>query len=230
MDLNEKFIAKKEEWAKAKRGLMEDGVAQDHRCRADRPFDDTQGREPVERLPPGQHLTKGWPVLDLGVHPTIPLDQWTLTVGGLVEHPFTWTWKEFLAQPQMNSVSDFHCVTTWSTFDNAWEGVAFRHVLQVARPRPEARFVSFTSYDNYSTNLPLETCDDDDVLLTRTWNGQPLPREHGGPVRVVVPKRYAWKGAKWVKEIVFVDNDRPGYWEVRGYSNTALPWEEDRYA
>jgi DMSO/TMAO reductase YedYZ molybdopterin-dependent catalytic subunit len=230
MDLNEKFIAKKEEWARAKRGLMEDGVIQDHRRRTDRPFDGTQDREPVERLPPGQHVTKGWPVLDLGVHPTIPLDQWTLTVGGLVECPFTWTWEEFLAQPQMKAVSDFHCVTTWSTFDNAWEGVGFRHLMRIARPQPEVRFVYFTTYDNYSTNLPLEACDDDDVLLTRVWNGQPLPIEHGGPVRVIVPKRYAWKGAKWVKEIVFVDRDRPGYWEVRGYSNTALPWEEDRYA
>jgi DMSO/TMAO reductase YedYZ molybdopterin-dependent catalytic subunit len=147
-----------------------------------------------------------------------------------VENPFVWTWQDFLAQPQMTSVSDFHCVTTWSTFDNRWEGVSFRRLMQVAGVKPEARFVYFTSYDDYSTNLPLEACDDDDVLLARTWNGQPLPREHGGPVRVIVPKRYAWKGAKWIKEIVFLDQDRPGYWEVRGYSNTALPWDEDRYA
>jgi DMSO/TMAO reductase YedYZ molybdopterin-dependent catalytic subunit len=217
MEPNERLIAKKEDWAKAKRGLVEDGVTQDHRRRTD-------------RFPPGQHLTKGWPVLDLGIHPSIPLEQWTLTVSGLVEHPFIWTWEEFLAQPQVPSTSDFHCVTTWSTFDNAWEGVSFRHLMQVARPQPEARFVYFISYDNYSTNLPLEACDDEDVLLTRLWNGRPLSREHGGPVRMIVPKRYAWKGAKWVKEVVFMEHDRLGYWEVRGYSNTALPWEEDRYA
>jgi DMSO/TMAO reductase YedYZ molybdopterin-dependent catalytic subunit len=217
MQSHDKLIAKKEEWAKAKRGLVEDGVTQDHRRRAD-------------RLPPGQHLTKGWPVLDLGNHPIVPLELWTMTVGGLVDHPFTWTWQDFLAQPHITSHSDFHCVTTWSTFDNAWEGVSFRHIMHLARPRPDARFVYFTTYDNYSTNLPLEACDDEDVLLTRSWNGQPLPREHGGPVRVIVPKLYAWKGAKWVKEIVFLLHDRPGYWEVRGYSNTALPWDEDRYA
>lgn len=217
MEYNDKLIAKKEEWAKYKRGLTEDGVMQDHRPRAN-------------RLPPGQHVTKGWPVLDLGIHPSIPLEQWTLTVGGLVEAPFIWNWDDFMAQPQVQLTSDFHCVTTWSTFDNVWEGVTFRQLMQVARPRQEARFVYFTTDDNYSTNLPLEACDDDDVLLTRTWNGQPLPREHGGPVRIIVPKRYAWKGAKWVKEILFLEQDRLGYWEVRGYSNTALPWEEDRYA
>ena len=217
MEPNERLIAKKEEWARAKRGLLEDGVAQDQRTRQD-------------RLPPGQHLVKTWPVLDLGIHPDLPLGTWTLTVGGLVEQPFTWTWDQFLAQPQVELVTDFHCVTTWSTFDNAWKGVLFRHVMQVAKPKPEAQFVYFTSYDNYSTNLPLEACDDDDVMLIHRWNGKPLPKEHGGPVRMHVPKRYAWKGAKWVKEILFLENDKPGYWEVRGYSNTALPWDEDRYA
>lgn len=215
---NEKLIAKKQEWARTKRGLsLEEGMVQDHRARGD-------------RLPPGQHLTKGWPVLDLGVHPAIALEDWRLAVGGLVDAPFTWTWKDFLAQPHVSDVSDFHCVTTWSTFDNAWEGVTFRHLMQMARPKPEARFVYFTSYDNYTTNLPLEACDDDDVLLARAWNGQPMPCEHGGPVRVIVPKRYAWKGAKWVKEITFMERDQKGYWEVRGYSNTAFPWEDDRYA
>ena len=217
MTPNDKLIAKKEEWAKAKRGLVEDGVVQDHRQR-------------IDKLPPGQHLTKGWPVLDLGIHPPVSPDQWTLAIGGAVENPYTWTWEQFLAQPQIQSMSDFHCVTTWSTFDNAWEGVSFRHIIDVVRVRPESRYVHFTSYDDYSTNLPLEACTDADVLLVHTWNGRPLPCEHGGPVRVIVPKRYAWKGAKWVKQILFLEQDRPGYWEVRGYSNTALPWEEDRYA
>ncbi len=217
MEPNERLIAKKVEWAQAKRGLLEDGVAQDQRTRHD-------------RLPPGQHKVSNWPVLDLGIHPDLPLDKWTLTVGGLVEQSFTWTWEQFLAQPQVELVTDFHCVTTWSTFDNAWKGVLFRHVMQIAQPSPEAKFVYFTSYDNYSTNMPLEACDDDDVLLIHRWNGKPLPKEHGGPVRMHVPKRYAWKGAKWVKEIIFLAEDKPGYWEVRGYSNTALPWEEDRYA
>ncbi|WP_447973682.1 sulfite oxidase-like oxidoreductase [Nitrospira sp. Kam-Ns4a] len=217
MEPNQRLIAKKEEWAKLKRGLVEEGVAQDQRPRLD-------------RLPPGQHPTKGWPVLDLGIHPSIVLEEWTLTVGGLVENPFTWTWQQYLSQPQVQVVSDFHCVTTWSTFDNVWEGVGFRTLLRVARPRPEARFVFFTSYDGYTTNLPLEACDAEDVLIARTLNGEPLSREHGGPARVIVPSRYAWKGAKWIKDIAFLERDRKGYWEVRGYSNTALPWDEDRYA
>lgn len=216
MEPNDRLITKKEEWARLKRGLVEEGVTQDLRPRRD-------------RLPPGQHVTKGWPVLDLGIHPEIDPATWTLTVGGSVERPLTWTWRDFLSQPQTQIVSDFHCVTTWSTFDNEWTGVAFRHLLHLARPRPEARFVFFTSYDGYTTNLPLDACDDEDVLLAATWNGEPLPREHGGPARVLVPKRYAWKGAKWVKTITFLEQDRPGYWEVRGYSNTALPWDEDRY-
>lgn len=217
-ELNEKLIAKKEEWAKTRRGLsVEEGVMQDHRQRGN-------------RLPPGQHLTKGWPVLDLGIHPKVSLEDWRLSVHGEVDHPFVWTWETFLAQPQTHDVSDFHCVTTWSTFDNAWEGVRFRHIMAAAHIRSTARFVHFTTYDNYSTNLPLEACDEDDVLLVHRWNGQPLPIEHGGPARIIVPKRYAWKGAKWVKEIMFLSQDQKGYWEVRGYSNSALPWDEDRYA
>jgi len=215
-EMNDRLIHKKEAWAQAKRGLTEEGVPPDTRKRED-------------RLPPGQHITQGWPVLDLGVHPTISFADWTLTIGGAVAQPVVWTWEDFLQQPQLASVSDFHCVTTWSTFGNQWEGVSFQHLMSIVQPQPEARFVLFSSYDGYTTNLPLEACADEDVLLTCKWNGEPLPTEHGGPVRMIVPKRYAWKGAKWVKAITFVERDKPGFWEVRGYSNTALPWEEDRY-
>jgi DMSO/TMAO reductase YedYZ molybdopterin-dependent catalytic subunit len=215
-EFNERLVNRKEAWAQAKRGLTEEGVPPDTRSREN-------------RLPPGQHMTKGWPVLDLGIHPTIALTDWTLTIAGAVAQPATWTWEDFLKQPPTQSISDFHCVTTWSTFDNHWEGVSFRHLMSVVRPLPAARFVLFSSYDGYTVNLPLEACDDEDVLLTCKWNAEPLPTEHGGPVRVIVPKRYAWKGAKWVKEITFTERDKPGFWEVRGYSNTALPWEEDRY-
>jgi DMSO/TMAO reductase YedYZ molybdopterin-dependent catalytic subunit len=217
MEPNDRLIAKKEEWAKAKRGLLEDGVTQDTRPRN-------------SRLPPGQHYSKNWPVLDLGIHPPLNLADWTLKVDGAVTNPFTWTWADFLAQPHVQLVTDFHCVTTWSTFDNAWEGVTFRHLLSLTQPKPDARFIYFTSYDGYTTNLPLEACDDEDVLLVQSWNGHPLPIEHGGPLRMLIPKRYAWKGAKWIKQITFLEEDRLGYWEVRGYSNTALPWDEDRYA
>ena len=215
-EINERLVQKKEAWAQAKRGLPEEGVPPD-----------TRSRE--SRLPPGQHITKGWPVLDLGIHPTIVLADWTLTISGAVAQPVALTWEDFLKQPHTTSVSDFHCVTSWSTFDNRWEGVSFRHLMSIVRPLPEARFVLFSSYDGYTTNLPLEACDDEDVLLTCKWNDEPLPNPHGGPVRLIVPKRYAWKGAKWVKAITFAERDKPGFWEVRGYSNTALPWDEDRY-
>jgi len=215
-EINERFVNRKEAWAQAKRGLTEEGVPPDT-------------RKKMPRLPPGQRMTKGWPVLDLGVHPTIPLNEWTLTIGGAVAHSVVWTWQDFLAQPQIRPVSDFHCVTSWSTFDNQWEGVSFRQLLSAVQPLSSARFVLFSSSDGYTTNLSLDACDDDDVLLASKWNGAPLTTEHGGPVRVIVPKRYAWKGAKWVKAITFAERDQPGFWEVRGYSNSARPWDEDRY-
>lgn len=214
MALNERMIRTKEAWAREKRGV--DGR------KGDRPSRD--------RLPPGQRLRTTWPVLDLGHKPEVAPAHWRLTVKGFVANPVTWTWEDFLAQPQLTSVSDFHCVTTWSTFDNRWEGVSFRRIMEVVRPLSLAQFVLFTAYDGYTTNLPLEACVDADVLLAHTWNGKPLTIEHGGPARVIVPKRYAWKGAKWVREITFSDRDQKGYWEVRGYSNSALPWENDRYA
>ena len=213
MDSNERLIKTKEQWARARRGGEEREVFY----------------EGDERLPPGQHLVETWPVLDLGHKPDIGLEDWRLTVGGFVANPVTWTWEEFLAQRQFKHVSDFHCVTSWSRFDNEWEGVSFKYLLSLVKPLSLAKFVLFKSYDDYTTNLPLEVCDDDDVLLCRAWNGKPLTKEHGGPVRMIVPKRYAWKGAKWVKEITFSDRDEKGFWEVRGYSNTALPWQNDRY-
>jgi len=225
-DPKDKLVQKKEEWARERRGLTpqarEEGVSVRHNPNAPSP------EKP--RLPPGQHLVKGFPVLDLGNQPELPLERWSLDIHGLVENPVTWDWQDFMAQPQNSLVSDFHCVTTWSTFGNRWEGVSFKHLLEVVRPKPEAKYVLFTSYDGYSTNVPLSVLNDDDVLIAHRWNAQPLTREHGGPARMVIPKRYAWKSAKWVKEMVFLAEDRPGFWEVRGYSNTADPWTEDRYS
>jgi DMSO/TMAO reductase YedYZ molybdopterin-dependent catalytic subunit len=134
-----------------------------------------------------------------------------------------------MALPQFKDVSDLHCVTTWSQFDMEWEGVAFFTIADLVKPKPGATHVFFKSYDGYSTNNPLDACLDDDVLIAHTWNGKPLPKEHGGPARVILPKRYAWKGAKFIREITFLDRDILGFWEVRGYSNTADPWTEDRF-
>jgi len=184
----------------------------------------------TDRLPPGQKLTTGFPVLDLGVQPDIALDDWKLALDGLVEQPVSLSWTELAALPQVEDVSDFHCVTTWSKYDCRWGGVAFTTLYELVRPKPEAQFVYFTSYDGYSTNVPLAQCLDDDVLLATSFAGAPVSREHGGPARVIIPKLYAWKGAKFVSGITFLAEDKLGFWELRGYSNTADPWKEERYA
>jgi len=210
----ERYIAAKQKWA-------EKQVAAGVRPR----------REAASgRLPPGQKLTDGFPVLDLGVQPDIPPSEWTLTLDGLVERPTVLSWEAFNALPQVDDVSDFHCVTTWSKYDCRWSGVAFTTLYELAQPKPAARYVYFTSYDGYSTNVPLEKCLDDDVLVATRFDGAPLPREHGGLARVIIPKLYAWKGAKFIKAITFLERDRLGFWEVRGYSNDADPWKEERYA
>jgi DMSO/TMAO reductase YedYZ molybdopterin-dependent catalytic subunit len=183
-----------------------------------------------DRLPPGQKLTTGFPVLDLGVHPQIPHDKWTLKIDGLVEKPTTLSWQQFHALPQVEDVSDFHCVTTWSKYDCRWGGVAFTTLYELVQPKPEAKFVYFTGYDGYSTNVALAACLDDDVLVATSFDGAPVALEHGGPARVIIPKLYAWKGSKFVSGITFLAEDKLGFWEVRGYSNTADPWTEDRYA
>ncbi len=184
----------------------------------------------ADRLPPGQHLTPGFPVLDLGIKPEVPLAEWRLAVGGLVENPKTFTWDDFNALPQFVDVSDFHCVTTWSKFDVKWSGVAFFTLAEFVKPKAEAKHVLFESYDGYTTNVRLEELMDDDVLIATRYDDQPLPRDHGGPARVIIPKLYAWKGAKFIRSIEFSAEDRLGFWEVRGYSNTADPWTEDRFS
>ena len=188
-------------------------------------------------VPVGQRLVKNWPVLDLGDMPDVAREDWRLELSGLVLNPVTLDWNEFLELEQVEDNSDFHCVTTWSRLDNHWKGVRFRTLAELAVPTDEARFVATTGYDvapgtdiPYTTNLPLARAVEDDVLLVHTWSGEPLPREHGGPVRMITPKLYAWKGAKWICKIEFLAEDRPGFWEVRGYSNTAEPWYNDRYS
>lgn len=183
-----------------------------------------------QRLPPGQHLTKDWPVLDLGVVPPVSRDRWRLDVYGAIDNPVFWTYAEFAAQKQDQFTSDIHCVTTWSRYDNAWEGLATRELLAVCQPRDDARFVVLHSYDGYTTNLALEDFAAEDALLAHSWSGQPLSDEHGGPVRLVVPHLYFWKSAKWIQAIEFVTNDAPGFWEVRGYHNRGDPWAEQRYS
>jgi DMSO/TMAO reductase YedYZ molybdopterin-dependent catalytic subunit len=182
-----------------------------------------------DRLPPGQTLVQDWPVLDLGVQPDVSPDKWRLRVEGLVQAPVRLTLPEFMALPQTELVNDIHCVTQWSRYDNHWQGVRARDLIEMARPKDEARFVSFTSYDGYTTNVPLAEFVADEVLLAHSWEGAPLTRQHGGPVRVVLPRLYFWKSPKWVTRIELLRDDRPGFWEVRGYHNNGDPWAEERY-
>ena len=184
----------------------------------------------ARRLPPGQHEVKKWPRLDLGIVPRFDPAAWDLRVDGDVDAPFRVTYEEYLRLPTVRTTSDFHCVTGWTTYDNGWEGVTIREIAARARARPSARFVTFTCGDGYTTSHPLDVLLEEGVLLAHRWDGNPLPLEHGGPVRLLVPKRYAYKSAKWVRQLTFTKEEELGYWEVRGYSNTADPWTEDRYS
>lgn len=187
-------------------------------------------RPETERLPPGQHLVNNWPVLDLGQTPNVPRERWRLDVGGVVDNPFSWDWATFASQPQVEKTTDIHCVTTWSRYDNLWEGISTHHLIEMAQPRPEATFVLFTSNDGYTTNMALSDFASPDAMLVHSWQGEPLTLEHGGPVRVVVPHLYFWKSAKWIRRIDFASEDQLGFWEVRGYHNHADPWLEERYS
>jgi DMSO/TMAO reductase YedYZ molybdopterin-dependent catalytic subunit len=185
-------------------------------------------REP--RLPPGQVKTEKWPVLHHGQVPNVDLSTWDLVVDGLVGRPQRWTWKEFQALPRTRVHSDIHCVTRWSRFDNTWDGVSLREVGRIVSPAAEARFAVLHAEGGFTTNLPLAELLHDDVLLADQHDGQPLTPEHGWPLRLVVPRRYFWKSAKWIRRIELVASDEPGFWERNGYHNEADPWREERFS
>jgi DMSO/TMAO reductase YedYZ molybdopterin-dependent catalytic subunit len=182
------------------------------------------------RVPPGQTLTEKWPVLTYGRTPRFDPTTWTFRCFGLVEREVTWTWAEFRALPRITVTSDIHCVTRWSRLDNAWEGVSIHEILRHARPRPEARFVLQHADPDYTTNIPLDELVQDDVLLALRWNGRELEPDHGAPVRLVVPRLYFWKSAKWLRGFEFLDVNPPGFWEQNGYHMHADPWKEERYS
>jgi DMSO/TMAO reductase YedYZ molybdopterin-dependent catalytic subunit len=189
-----------------------------------------RNRHGMPKEPPGQNVfgKQEWPVLDLGETPEVSPERWRLTVDGAVETPLALGFDDLLALPQVDAEADFHCVTGWSILDLAFRGVTLETVLALARPKPEATHLMTHAHDGYSTNLPLEEALKPDVLLVHGVEGRPLTAAHGGPVRVVVPQLWAWKGAKWVNRIEVLTHDRRGYWEIRGYSNTAHPWRDDR--
>jgi len=181
------------------------------------------------RLPPGQYLTKKWPVLSYESTPRFDPAKYQFRVWGEVENPFELTWDELQALPRTTLTADFHCVTTWSRYDNAWEGVHIRDIIQRAKPTAKAQFVVAHSWTGYTTNMPYADFNDDDVMIVFNHDGAPLTAEHGGPVRLIVPKLYAYKSAKWLSGLEFLTADKPGFWEIRGYSNSADPWKEERY-
>ena len=182
------------------------------------------------RLPHGQVLTKKWPVLTYGETPSVDHKTWTFRCFGLVEEPVSWTWQEFLQLPRVEVTSDVHCVTRWSRFDNRWEGVAVSEILRRVSVRPEAAAVMAHSEGGYTTNIPLADLRDDSALLVLKHDGQDLPAEHGGPCRLLVPKLYFWKSAKWIRAFEFLGVNAPGFWEENGYHLRADPWKEERYA
>jgi DMSO/TMAO reductase YedYZ molybdopterin-dependent catalytic subunit len=210
--IREKLIEAKQDWAREGRLLT-----------------GTTADPARDRLPPGQTLVKDWPVLDLGIQPNVTPQKFRLDIDGAVENRISLSLDEFMALPQAESVSDIHCVTQWSRYDNRWKGVAARTLLDLVRPMPEVRHVVFHSHDGYTTNVRLDQFDQPDVLLVHEWEGKPITRQHGGPVRVLMPRLYLWKSAKWVRRIQFTISDRPGFWELRGYHNNGDPWAEERY-
>jgi DMSO/TMAO reductase YedYZ molybdopterin-dependent catalytic subunit len=185
-------------------------------------------REP--RLPPGQVKTEKWPVLHHGQVPHVDLSTWDLVVDGLVGRPQRWTWEEFQKLPRTRVHSDIHCVTRWSRFDNTWDGVSLREVSRIVSPAAEARFAVLHAEHGFTTNLPLAELIQDDVLLADQHDGKALTPEHGWPLRLVVPRRYFWKSAKWIRRIELVAADEPGFWERNGYHNEADPWREERFS
>ena len=181
------------------------------------------------RTPPGQFATEKFPVLTYGETPAISLDEWRFRAWGELNAEMEWNWKEFLALPQTTIRADFHCVTTWSRFDDDWTGVLFKDLVARLDLKPTARFVMQHAYGGYTTNFPLDLLVNEDAILAHTLNGEPLPAKHGGPLRMFTPRRYVWKGAKWINGVEFMAKDRPGFWEQNGYNTFADPWKEERF-
>ena len=211
--MSKSYLDRKEAWAKKMAGSP----------------DSSSKERSGDRLPLGQHTVEKLPVLDLGIQPRIGEEDWALEIGGEVENELRIDWKSLMKFNYVEEMSDFHCVTTWSKYDCKWGGFKMSEVLDEVRPHSDAEHVLFVSYDGYTTNVPIEAVYSKRTLLATSLNGKPLSTKHGGPVRIIIPHLYAWKSAKFVKQIVFTNKMQLGYWEKRGYSNTADPWREERF-
>jgi DMSO/TMAO reductase YedYZ molybdopterin-dependent catalytic subunit len=186
-------------------------------------------RDPEQgsRVPPGQYLVEDFPVLTAGPTPHTPLDQWSFSITGEVDKPAQWTWDEFRAMPAEPVHTDIHCVTRWSKLDTEWEGVSIDTLLEAVEH--DAAYISAFCDGGYTTNLPLQDVTDGKAWVVFQYDGAPLPPEHGGPARLLVPHLYLWKSAKWVRGIELLDDDQPGFWETLGYHRRGDPWQEQRY-
>ena len=179
------------------------------------------------RLPPGQYLVEGFPVLSAGPTPYTPLEEWTFSITGDVSEPRAWTWEDFRALPSEDIQTDIHCVTKWSKLDTSWKGVSIDTLLEEVEH--DATHVLALCDGGYTTNLPIEDLTDGKAWVVTEHEGEPPPREHGGPARLLVPHLYFWKSAKWVAGLRVMDHDEPGFWEANGYHNRGDPWKEERY-
>lgn len=184
-----------------------------------------------DRLPPGQIETRGFPILDLGVRPSLErYPRWTLDLFGNIENPATLKIDEIYKLADTDITADFHCVTHWSRYDLHWSGIPFKKIIELAKPRESVKFLVFHSFDGYTANVSLEDGTRPNVIVATKLEGGEISPEHGGPIRMIIPHLYGWKSAKFLTKIEFLDEDRLGFWEVRGYSNTAQPWLEERYS
>ncbi|HME53428.1 MAG TPA: molybdopterin-dependent oxidoreductase [Candidatus Lokiarchaeia archaeon] len=187
-------------------------------------------RKNTQQLPPGQHATRNFPVLQKGGIVHIDRTEYKLVIDGLVQNPVTLSLDEIKNLGQRDETVDIHCVTTWTKYDMEWSGVPFKDIVDLVKPDPDAKFVIMYGADGgFTTSLPLDVMMDDDVLVAYGYQGKPISDDHGGPIRTLVPKKYFYKSAKWLVRLEFVKDDEPGYWERAGYSNTADPWNEERY-
>jgi DMSO/TMAO reductase YedYZ molybdopterin-dependent catalytic subunit len=182
------------------------------------------------RIPPGQYVTDGFPVLSAGPTPSIGLDRWEFTIDGLVRQPVRWTWDAFQALPAREWVVDISCVTKWTKLDTRWRGVSLDTLLEQVELDPRAQFLTAHCYGGYTTNLPLADVLNDQAFVASEYDGRPLEPAHGGPARLVVPHLYFWKSAKWVRGLRLMERDQPGFWESLGYHNRGDPWREERYS
>jgi len=181
------------------------------------------------RIPPGQHEVKDFPVLSAGPTPRVNLDRWSFSLEGLVRQPVRWSWAEFQSLPAQDFLCDIHCVTKWSKLDTRWRGVSVDTLLEHLELDPKAKFVTAFTIEGYTTNMPLEDIVNGRAFVAYEYAGKPLEPAHGGPIRLVVPKLYLWKSAKWVTGLRFMEKDRSGFWESAGYNNHGDPWKEERY-